>query len=54
MPNTEYDTRTPEEKKKLLKGMHLKDDQNVKERDPALEADSSDIENRRGLHRHTA
>ena len=54
MPNIEYDTRTPEEKKKLMKGKLSFDPKMIREADELQQVDLADSDDRKGLHRHTA
>ncbi len=54
MPNIEYDTRTPDEKKKLLRGERQLDN-NETESDGKITKDGSvEANSRDGLHRHSA
>ena len=52
MPNFEYDTRTPEEKKKLMRGMLNIEVENTDQEDTPQEADSTADDNRGPMHRH--
>lgn len=54
MPNFEYDTRTPEEKKKLLRGMLNIELENTDPEDKLPETDSTTDDGRRPMHRHLA
>ena len=54
MPNIEYDTRTPQEKKKLLKGKLKLDQNKIESGDETQEKDSAEDAKRGDLHRHSA
>ena len=54
MPNFEYDTRTPEEKKKLLCGMLNIELESPEPEDKLPETDSTVDDGRRPMHRHLA
>jgi len=54
MPNIEYDTRTPDEKKKLLKGKRQLDNNETESDGKIPKDDSVEVSNRDGLHRHSA
>lgn len=52
MPNFEYDTRTPEEKKTLMRGMLNIELERPPSEDKLPETDSTADDGRRPLHRH--
>jgi len=54
MPNTEYDTRTPEEKKKLMQGILNIDAQRTEKDDAVQKKDSSEDDGRGHMHKHLA
>ena len=54
MPNAEYDIRTPEEKKKLLKKKLNVGHSNTENDDKIPKKDSAEYDKRGGLHRHSA
>lgn len=54
MPNIEYDTRTPDEKKKLMKGKLKFDKNKIESSDEIQKKDSVENDNRNNLHRHSA
>ena len=54
MPNIEYDTRTPDEKKKLLRKKHQLDNNETKSNGKTTKDDSVEGNSRDGLHRHSA
>jgi hypothetical protein len=54
MPNIEYDTRTPDEKKKLLRGKRKLDNNETESDGKITKDDSVDDNSRDGLHRHSA
>jgi len=54
MPNFEYDTRTPEEKKKLMRGMLNIEVESREKEDTLQETDSTADDARGPRHRHLA
>lgn len=54
MPNFEYDTRTPEEKKKLMRGMLNIEVESTDQEDKVPETDSTADDGRGPRHRHLA
>ena len=54
MPNIEYDTRTPDEKKKLLRKKRQLDNNETESDGKITKDDSVEVSNRDGLHRHSA
>ena len=54
MPNFEYDTRTPEEKKKLMRGMLNIEVESTDQADKLPENDSTTDDGRGPKHRHQA
>jgi hypothetical protein len=52
MPNFEYDTRTPDEKKKLMRGMLNIEVENADQEDTPQETDSTADDGRGPMHRH--
>jgi len=54
MPNFEYDTRTSEEKKNLMKGKLPFDATKTTKEDDLQAAETVENDGRRHLHRHTA
>lgn len=54
MPNFEYDTRTPEEKKKLMRGMLNIELESTDQEDKLQETDSTEDDGRGQIHRHLA
>lgn len=54
MPNFEYDTRTPEEKKKLMRGMLNIEVESTDKEDKLQKTDSTEDDGRGHIHRHLA
>jgi len=54
MPNFEYDTRTPEEKKKLMRGMLNIEVERTDQEDKVQETDSTADDGRGHRHKHLA
>ncbi len=54
MPNIEYDTRTPDEKKKLLSKQRQLDNNETENGGKITKDDSGEVSSRDGLHRHSA
>ena len=54
MPNIEYDTRTPDEKKKLLSKKRQLDNNGTDSNGKITKDDSVEVNSRDGLHRHSA
>ena len=54
MPNIEYDTRTPDEKKKLLRKKYQLDNNETENNGKITKDDSVEANGRGGLHRHSA
>lgn len=54
MPNIEYDTRTPDEKKKLLRRKPQLDNNETESDGKITKDDSVEVNSRDGLHRHSA
>ncbi len=54
MPNIEYDSRTPDEKKKLLRGKRKLDNNETESDGKITKDDSVEGNGRDGLHRHSA
>jgi hypothetical protein len=54
MPNVEYDTRTPDEKKKLMKGKLKFDKSDPKSDGENKKSDVAEDNTRGNLHRHSA
>lgn len=54
MPNIEYDTRTPDEKKKLLRGKRKLVNNETESDGKITKDDSVEVNGRDGLHRHSA
>lgn len=54
MPNMDYDTRTPEEKKKLMKGKLKFDPRKDKDPEQETPGEPEQGSERGPLHRHTA
>ncbi|NQT69353.1 MAG: hypothetical protein HQ552_07200 [Desulfobacteraceae bacterium] len=54
MPNIEYDTRTPDDKKKLLRRKRQLDNNETENNGKITKDDSVEVSSRDGLHRHSA
>ena len=54
MPNSEYDTRTPDEKKKLMKGKLKFDKGDSESNGENKKSDVAEDDTRGNLHRHSA
>lgn len=54
MPNFEYDTRTPEEKNELMRGMLNIEVESFDKEDKLQKTDATKSDGRRDLHRHLA